>query len=43
MSDVTALLHLAEHKSIEKDFASESMKSAGHIEPFRGLNSHRDT
>lgn len=36
---VTALTHLAVHKSGEKDMAGESIKSAGHVESFRAISS----
>lgn len=40
MDDViTALTHLAVHKTDEKDIAGESLKSAGHVESFRAANS----
>ncbi|CAK8531071.1 unnamed protein product [Lathyrus sativus] len=40
MDDViTALTHLAVHKTDEKDIAGESLKSAGHVESFRAPNS----
>lgn len=36
---VTALAHLAEQRTEEKDIAGESIKSAGHVESFRGASS----
>lgn len=36
---VTALTHLAVQKAGEKDIASESLKSAGHVESFRATSS----
>ncbi|KAL5097338.1 hypothetical protein RYX36_001665 [Vicia faba] len=40
MDDViTALTHLAVHKTEEKDIAGESLKIAGHVESFRAANS----
>ena len=40
MDDVlTALTHLAVHKTEEKDMAGESLKTAGHIESFKAASS----
>lgn len=36
---VTAIAHLAVHKTEEKDIAGESLLTAGHVESFRATNS----